>query len=725
MFHEAPSFSIAFLAALCALSTALSMPCTADDRVATEYRLTDFSDAGAWRITSLHGNTGSSSLKDRVLSCDFSGEPGYVGIGGGLGPIAGKPSEVSLTFESDRSGHPLVLRFQDSAGQYFQKQVAGLDSEGVQTVRVPLADMGKWYHFGGANDGVVRQPVKLAEVIVDHDGPNASVRLMELRASTEISVEEGIVFELASRKQESRDDILVLEWRSILPWEVKGRYAWQVTDFYGKALGSGEEPVVLPPGEVVERTLKVARSGVKLCEFRLSADVPIGDLLAGPPKPLKPRAQLEPVTEPETVQVTKSVSTSAVELAPGGSPKLIPDSPFGMGIYLGQRWQSAEMEKPARMAQSMGIKWMRDELNWAHLEPEKGKWNWERFDTSVETATRHGISIFGLLCYWAPWAKPHTEEGIRDYCDYVKTVVNRYKDRVKYWEIWNEPNIFFWTGTVEQYAELLKAAYDAVKEADPDAKVIGCCTAGTDLKFIEKVFECGGFDKMDILSIHPYRYPPTPEETDFIGELKRADALVRKYGAPKEIWITEIGWPTNVGGNGSSEAKQAAMIARTYLQSIASGVVQKVFWYNYRNDGLDVFYNEHNFGVIRRDHSPKPACVAFRTMTRCLEAKKFVKDLSATKGVYAYLFEGKSGRTIAAWCTWEMGSLTLRGQASPVTITNLMGKRVTVRPSSETVSVRLSGNPVFIAGVDADAKITASETGPVTTGTGVPFPAQP
>ena len=699
MFHDAFGSLASILAVFCLSS--LTIPSCAEDKLVTEYVMTSFQGSSGWRITSLQGTVGDSSFKDSVLTCDFTGQPGYVGLGTDF-TIPGKPQEVSLTYESNASGHPIVLRFADSQGQCFQKDIAVLDSQGVKTVKVDISDMSKWFHFQGPNDGVVRLPIKLSEIIIDHNGANTDVRLIELKAKTEIPLDQGISFGLTSRQQANTTDTLSMTCKSILPWDVQARYSWRVTDFFGKELDSGDEPISVPAGQSFERNLRIAKRGIKLCEFRVDANVPIDNVQGEPSKPLKPRPGAQPVSGPTTIKVTKTIPTSVVELEPGGTSDLLPDSPFGMGIYLGQRWAADQMEKPAQIAQSIGVKWMRDEFNWGHVEPRKDEWHFERFDASVDMATRHGISIFGLLCYWSPWAKPHTPEGIQDYCHYVKTIVNRYKDRVHYWEIWNEPNIFFWTGTIEQYAELMKAGYDAIKEADPNATVIGCCTAGTDLGFIEKVFQFGGFDKMDILSIHPYRYPPTPEETDLIAELRKADALVRKYGKPKEIWMTEIGWPTNIGGNGSSEAKQAAMIVRTYILGIASGVVQKTFWYNFRNDGLDASYNEHNFGIIRQDHSLKPACVAFQTMTHALEGKKFVRSLSEGKAVYAYLFGGKDGRVIAAWTASGTATLTLSKAGS---VTNLIGERMPLKPVNRKIAVELSGNPVFIDGVPADVKV--------------------
>ena len=48
-----------------------------------------------------------------------------------------------------------------------------------------------------------------------------------------------------------------------------------------------------------------------------------------------------------------------------------------------------------------------------------------------------------------------------------------------YWEVWNEPNIFYWRGTPEEYHQLYDHAADAVKRALPTARVGGPEVAGT------------------------------------------------------------------------------------------------------------------------------------------------------------------------------------------------------------------------------------------------------
>ena len=54
-------------------------------------------------------------------------------------------------------------------------------------------------------------------------------------------------------------------------------------------------------------------------------------------------------------------------------------------------------------------------------------------------------------------------------------------EKILDWEVYNEPNIFFWQGPRDMYAELLTRAYASIKAANPQARVLGCSTAVIDL----------------------------------------------------------------------------------------------------------------------------------------------------------------------------------------------------------------------------------------------------
>ncbi|MBN1902842.1 hypothetical protein JW926_16080, partial [Candidatus Sumerlaeota bacterium] len=62
----------------------------------------------------------------------------------------------------------------------------------------------------------------------------------------------------------------------------------------------------------------------------------------------------------------------------------LPDSPFGIGSYFAMRFNPEELKVGARMQQLLGAAWNREELLWDIVEPEKGKWTWDKTDRTVK-----------------------------------------------------------------------------------------------------------------------------------------------------------------------------------------------------------------------------------------------------------------------------------------------------------------------------------------------------
>ncbi len=138
---------------------------------------------------------------------------------------------------------------------------------------------------------------------------------------------------------------------------------------------------------------------------------------------------------------------------------------------------------------------------------------------------------------------------------FVNRAVNRYRPggdaglAVRHWEIWNEPDLcHFWSGTVADYARLLKVAYLVIKQSDPEATVIwGGLAHFANARFLAELIAAlradplaaqfaGFFDAAGShhysLSWHSYDYT-----------LKVRNALNAAGWAAKPIWITESGVP--------------------------------------------------------------------------------------------------------------------------------------------------------------------------------------
>jgi hypothetical protein len=367
-----------------------------------------------------------------------------------------------------------------------------------------------------------------------------------------------------------------------------------------------------------------------------------------------------------------------------GNAKLEPESLFGMGLYLyrygGDARGLAQMEQAAQMARDAGVKWSREEFAWSRIEPRKGEFQWKFYDDMMACAQRNGITVYAIVCYWAPWTKPYTPEGIEDYVRYLQALVKRYGKDIKQWEIWNEPNIFFWQGPKEMYAELLKRSYAAIKELDPQAEVLGLSTAGIDYKFMDQMLALQA--PFDILTIHPYRR--VLKDTEFIADLKKAsDKVMLPNGRRRPVWLTEMGWATFTPHNTLRQdfaptplRAQAELIARSYLCAIVSGVEPRTFWYNFRNDGEDPVYFEHQMGIVHRDFRPKPAYRAYAVLASLLRGKVLERQVPMEGDTLAFTFKAAQGRTrvTAVWNPQRDAQVTVPVASAQVTLLNTMGE---------------------------------------------------
>lgn len=229
-------------------------------------------------------------------------------------------------------------------------------------------------------------------------------------------------------------------------------------------------------------------------------------------------------------------------LAPGAESP----SPYGVCAHLGGGQEYDDLVREVELMQAAGIRWARADFTWGAIEPADGRFDFAAYDRVVSESLAHGVMPLPILCYDSPWAGL-AHQNLPAWTRFVGTVVRRYADRVKHWEVWNEPNIEFWKPKPDpaQYAALLKATHAAIKGVDPGLQVVYGGTAGIPLDFIRKTLELGAGAGFDIMAIHPYSYPDTPERGGRLREIDALKALLTEFKAPTRLWITETGWPTH------------------------------------------------------------------------------------------------------------------------------------------------------------------------------------
>ena len=357
---------------------------------------------------------------------------------------------------------------------------------------------------------------------------------------------------------------------------------------------------------------------------------------------------------------------------------LLQDSPFGINTAF--QPHTSNLEAILQKMQEAGIKWGRQDFTWRRIEKEKGQYQFQDYDRLVDLCHKYGLLLFGNLAYAPGFHDPRTPEGVEAYCNFVRQTVKHFAGKVKFWQIWNEPNGGFWKGTPAEYARLLAAAGKAIHQANPDAKVLGLNMAFCDVIWAEKILNLIPYDCFDIACFHPYRPPSAPEERfdwweldqyikswhrhdlkpdyplvkmSFIEQTDELIKVMKKFGSPKPIWITEICWNSHIHPYGTLETRQADLVVRFHVLAIASRKIEKVFWWTLRDTGTRQFDQADMVGLLRNNLTPKYSYYAFSFMTRMIEQKKWLRNDVFGPEIYAVAFtDNKNDQdTIVAWST--------------------------------------------------------------------------
>jgi hypothetical protein len=236
-------------------------------------------------------------------------------------------------------------------------------------------------------------------------------------------------------------------------------------------------------------------------------------------------------------------------------------------------------------------------VHWPQVEIKRNEWEWDILDREVELAEKHHIDVllpFGETPEWAASGGRFRTAIVGDIADlddwrtFIRTQATRYKGRILYYEIWNEPNLprNRDIGTPERMLTLAREAYITLKQVDPNIKVISPSPVNANgLDWLETYLKLGGGKYCDIIGYHFYTYH-RPET--MLQLILPAKELMRKYGVDdKPLWNTESGWIKNPLTDRIDLVEQApGWAARAYILNWAAGV-GRFYWYAWDDDGHD------------------------------------------------------------------------------------------------------------------------------------------
>jgi hypothetical protein len=370
--------------------------------------------------------------------------------------------------------------------------------------------------------------------------------------------------------------------------------------------------------------------------------------------------------------------------------KDIAASPLGVGFETLDR-RLFDPEQTYGLLGKLGIKWARIQSGWCRCETKKGEYDFAWLDKIVDRLLDIGVQPWMDLTYGnklympeAPndyamgWA-PVTETARQGWAQFVDALTKHYRDRIRHWEIWNEP-AGVWSpqgGSPAAYVELVKLTSPILRANVPNAVVVGGVFGDeypklfSELPFFQGCLKAGMAEHLDRISIHPYFFIP---ENGYVKDVEKMRSMMREHKPSLDIWQGECGAPSvpsmgsGLNGMAWNESRQARYLVRRIINDLrlkieqtswfnaADQVDYSVSWrqnatlsenpaaakVNYKQDGTIDAPNGIFFGLIRvPGYTPKPAyfayqnlCALFDSQTETAESPlQFAGDFSGSDPV--------------------------------------------------------------------------------------------
>ncbi len=291
---------------------------------------------------------------------------------------------------------------------------------------------------------------------------------------------------------------------------------------------------------------------------------------------------------------------------------------------------------------SAGVDFVRCWFSWRFFEPEavpaasvdrlaeEGYPDYP-MDSFVGAMSAQGISVVPVLACGYQRMLPRGLSADSDPTLYLRRagvharlVVRRYKDRVKNWQIENEPNWWemhetagwrkgaSWVGSRSFRDDLLRTLNDAVHEEDPSARTIINLEADRPIRTIAEFAE-----ECDAVGLDFY---PNYKAADPINlSALRASAGYAK-SAGKPVFIAETGYPSGPSFLGYSGQKQAQYVELALKEALATDEINAIGIWRYIDTSWRSFPEQENhFGLIDEKSGPKEAWYRFAQVIKELK----------------------------------------------------------------------------------------------------------
>lgn len=493
-------------------------------------------------------------------------------------------------------------------------------------------------------------------------------------------LETGTAFHALVKGRESS---LGLSLHNATPQPYEGNVEWQLSDAFGYVLGAGRREMSLKPGE--KQTFPFVEDLKRYGNYYV-------DIVSSSPG-----------------KASCSVRKSFCYIDPVGATPGRQANGFLFSIDTHFPLWRIDAETEAEAIALIGAKIIRENSSWHDSRPDpKYPLSHARTHDPLEPFEALGIEFQPTLLYTPKWAVAKDTKSIYkgqgafqkmrpDYGlwrEYVREYFKETKGRFRYYEVWNEADIHFADFTWEEYIQLQRIAYAELKAIDPSAKLLTNgysslvpCKQDPDhlLKTMKDV------DSYDIFAFHGHNFYPNYKA--MIGNLTE---MLAEHAPGKPWYANETAYHSGEVG----ELEQAIQLFKKLVLTWAKGAMGYT-WYDFRNDGFDLLYGEHNYGMVTRDFHPKAVYPVFNTLAKHLTDAEFVDTLRDEDDCEAYLFRRKDGRYIVA--TWNSDpvprKLIVRNGGTAPNSIDMFGNMAPLEsnPKGDGHWVSVNAFPVFVS----------------------------
>ncbi|HEX2947985.1 MAG TPA: beta-galactosidase [Armatimonadota bacterium] len=607
----------------------------------------------------------------------------------------GKPTEITLNADLlAGDGVAVAMRLLDAKGEYFDFQPKNLGG-GSNTLTWNLgAD--KFTTSGANKDGVIDYPVYLQEFrllrVSGEDKVNIDFHAIAIRSlvsitdAVNVDVETGNPIHVLKVGDEAK---LALTFKNTALTPVSFVAQVRLEDLFGNTVPVEKKFTLAAQETAAWQMPKMPKLGIWFVNYTLN------DLASD----------------------TRTANRlSFCYMQPAG-----PTQGLAKGFILGvcshpERWGNKDLQREALAAALCGAKTLRSEfVGWQSVQPTPDTWNFTTFDKLVDAFWQQGVEVQYLFLGTAKWAaRPNGDTrnvpaDMNTWAKYVSTMAKRYQNRIRFWEIWNEPDIGFYNGTEADYLTLMQTAYREIKAVNPKLQVMtgGYATLaihpGQKPNFIENT-AVKGQNFYDILAIHIHG-PFLPFRDQVDGKL----APIRKELNPaKPLYFNE----TAVTSVDDAQRMQADTLVKKVSFAWSRGAMAYQ-WYDLRNDGYNPKDGEHNYGLLTNDFYPKAVYAAYNTFAQNFRDKQFKKQLDLGNGRWGFIFAGPTEQIVTAWDDNTGASenlLILQTDAQQAFRMDIMGNKTPVAITKGCVILPIAATPGYLV-------LNGAKTLPTLTGT--------